>query len=76
MPLAVIGAPDATPEAVLATGKTRIYIQANIHAGEVEGKEAMLWLLRSIAKGERAELVHRTSCCSSTRSTTPTATSA
>jgi hypothetical protein len=52
--LAVYGAPDATPEKVLATGKTRIYIQANIHAGEVEGKEAMLWMLRSIAKGERA----------------------
>ena len=55
MPLAVIGAPGATPEAVLATRKTRIYIQGNIHAGEVEGKEALLWLLRSIAKGERAE---------------------
>ncbi len=55
MPLAVIGAPAATAEAVLATKKTRIYIQGNIHAGEVEGKEALLWLLRSIAKGERAE---------------------
>ncbi len=54
MPLAVIGAADATPEAVLKTGKTRIFIQGNIHAGEVEGKEALLWLLRSIAKGERA----------------------
>jgi hypothetical protein len=54
MPLAVVGAPDATPEKVLATGKTRVYIQGNIHAGEVEGKEAALWLLRSIAKGERA----------------------
>jgi hypothetical protein len=54
LPLAVIGAPDATPEAVLKTGKTRIYIQGDIHAGEVEGKEAALWLLRSIAKGERA----------------------
>jgi hypothetical protein len=54
MPLAVIGAPGAAPEQVLATGKTRIYIQGNIHAGEVEGKEAALWLLRSIARGERA----------------------
>ena len=54
MPLAVIGAPGAAPEQVRATGKTRIYIQGNIHAGEVEGKEACLWLLRSIAKGERA----------------------
>jgi hypothetical protein len=55
MPLAVIGAPDATPEAVLKTKKTRVYIQGDIHAGEVEGKEAALWLLRSIAHGERAE---------------------
>lgn len=55
LPLAVIGAPAATPEAVLATGKTRVYIQANIHGGEVEGKEAMLWMLRAIAKGEHSE---------------------
>lgn len=52
--LAVIGAADAKPATVRATNKTRIYIQGNIHAGEVEGKEAALWLLRSIAKGERA----------------------
>jgi hypothetical protein len=35
MPLAVIGAADARPETVRATKKTRIYIQGNIHAGEV-----------------------------------------
>ncbi len=55
LPLAVIGARDATPEAVKATGKTRIYIQANIHAGEVEGKEACLQLLREIASGKHAD---------------------
>jgi hypothetical protein len=54
MPLAVIGAPDASAASVLKTGKTRVFIQGNIHAGEVEGKEALLRLLRSIAKGERA----------------------
>ena len=53
LPLAVIGAAGSTPEQVLATKKPRVYIQGNIHAGEVEGKEALLWLLRSIAKGER-----------------------
>lgn len=53
LPLAVIGAPDATAASVLKTGKTRIFIQGNIHAGEVEGKEALLWLLRSVARGER-----------------------
>jgi len=55
LPLAVIGAKNATPEAVKATGKTRVYIQANIHAGEVEGKEACLQLLRAIANGQHAE---------------------
>lgn len=60
MPLAVIGAPGATAAQVIATGKTRVYIQGNIHAGEVEGKEALLWLLRSIAKGDRNEWLRTT----------------
>ncbi len=60
LPLAVIGAPGASPEQVLATKKTRVYIQGNIHAGEVEGKEALLWLLRSIARGERNEWLKTT----------------
>jgi hypothetical protein len=55
LPLAIVGkVADATPEAVKASGKTRVYIQANIHAGEVEGKEAALELLRAIASGEHA----------------------
>jgi hypothetical protein len=54
MLLAVAGAPGASAEEVLATGKTRVFMQGNIHAGEVEGKEAALMLLRSIARGERA----------------------
>ncbi len=52
LPLLVVGAPDATPEAVRSTGKTRIYLQGNIHAGEVCGKEALLMLLRRLAMGE------------------------
>ena len=54
MPLAVIGAPGATPEQVLATGKTRIYIQGNIHAGEVEGRE--LDIGRDMAQQHRSRL--------------------
>ncbi len=55
LPLAVVGkTADTRPESIAATGKTRVYIQANIHAGEVEGKEAMLELLRSVASGEHA----------------------
>lgn len=57
MPMAVVGTglKDASPASVLATGKLRVHIQGNIHAGEVEGKEATLILLRAIAQGRHAE---------------------
>lgn len=56
LPLAVVGnVADATPEAVLASGKVRVYLQGNIHGGEVEGKESLLMLLREISHGEHAE---------------------
>ncbi|HEX8385069.1 MAG TPA: M14 family metallopeptidase, partial [Rubricoccaceae bacterium] len=51
LPLVVWGAPDASAAAVRATGKTRVLVFANIHAGEVDGKEAMLILLRDLAAG-------------------------
>jgi len=52
MPLLVIGSDDPSPEGVRATGKTRIYLQGNIHAGEVAGKEALLMLVRDWIAGE------------------------
>jgi hypothetical protein len=52
LPLAVVGAPAATPEAVRRTGKIRVYIQGNIHGGEVEGKESAQMLLRGFAQGK------------------------
>ncbi len=56
LPLVVVGdVSDATPDAVLATGKTRVFIQANIHAGEVCGKEAMQMMLRDLAGGAHAD---------------------
>jgi hypothetical protein len=55
LPLAVVGAPDASPEAVTRTGKMRVYIQGNIHAGEVEGKESAMMLLRDLAQGRHPE---------------------
>jgi hypothetical protein len=54
LPLAVWGAPAATAAAVRATRKTRVLVFANIHAGEVDGKEAVLALLRELARGEHA----------------------
>ena len=56
MPLVVVGrVPNATPEAVRASGKLRVYLQGNIHAGEVEGKETLQILLREFANGQHAE---------------------
>ena len=55
LPLAVIGAPAATPEAVRQTGKVRVYIQGNIHGGEVEGKESAQMLIREFAQGKHED---------------------
>ena len=58
LPLAVVGrVADATPEAVRASGRTVVYLQGNIHAGEVEGKEALQILLREVVLGEHAALL-------------------
>lgn len=40
-----------SPEQAHRSGKPLIYVQANIHAGEVEGKEAAQMLLRDITVG-------------------------
>lgn len=58
LPLAVVGrVADASPVAVRASGKTVVYLQGNIHAGEVEGKEALQVLLREIARGRHRALL-------------------
>lgn len=40
-----------------ASGKPIIYIQGNIHSGEVEGKEALQMMLREILKGDKSYLL-------------------
>lgn len=53
LPLLVVGDVEgADAESVRASGKTRIYLQGGIHAGEIAGKEALLILLRELARGE------------------------
>jgi Zinc carboxypeptidase len=53
LPLMIFADPPiAQPREALASGKPVIFIMANIHAGEVEGKEAMLNLSRRIAGGD------------------------
>jgi hypothetical protein len=56
LPLVVVGRGLTTgsAEEVLATGRLRVLLLANSHAGEVEGKEATQMLLRSFAGGEHA----------------------
>lgn len=49
IPLLVIGKPlPASPEDMKGDKRIVIYIQANIHAGEVEGKEAVLMYARDL----------------------------
>src|SRR5262245_34763951 len=62
MPMAVVGTglKDASPAAVRATGKLRVHIQGNIHAGEVEGKESAQILLRELALGQHADWLKTT----------------
>src|SRR5688500_12988023 len=57
LPLVVAGAPSASASAVRATGRTRVLVFANIHAGEVEGKEVAQMLLREIARGHHRALL-------------------
>ncbi len=55
LPLLIVGPvspAEATPEAVRASGKLRVYLKGNIHAGEVAGKEALLQLVRELALGQ------------------------
>jgi hypothetical protein len=56
LPLVVVGdVPDARSASVLAADRVRIWLQANIHGGEVCGKEALLMLLRDLVTGEHDE---------------------
>ncbi|KPK89844.1 hypothetical protein AMJ80_09170 [bacterium SM23_31] len=58
IPLVVLANPPVkTPEEAIKSGKPVVYIQGNIHAGEVEGKEASMELMREIAFGPRQHLL-------------------
>ncbi len=46
-----------TPDEAEASEKPVIYIQGNIHAGEVEGKEASMQLIREICFGPKTGLI-------------------
>jgi hypothetical protein len=60
VPLLVIGDPvPAGPEDLLNDDRAVLYFQANIHAGEVEGKEAAQMLARDIVMAEKPEFLDR-----------------
>lgn len=46
-----------TPQQAKTSGKPIIYIQGNIHSGEVEGKEAVQILMRDILTGDKKHLM-------------------
>lgn len=51
--------PVATAEQARRLGKPVVYVQANIHAGEVEGKEALLMLLRDLAQKPQGSILEK-----------------
>jgi len=60
VPLIILGNPlPASPQALRRDKRGVIYIQANIHAGEVEGKEASLMLARDIVLAEKPSYLDR-----------------
>jgi len=57
LPLLVISEPRVTgPEDARRLGRPLVFVQANIHAGEVEGKEAVLMLARRLVDGDLTSL--------------------
>lgn len=59
LPLLILADPPiAHPREARVAGKPVIFVQANIHAGEVEGKEAMLMLARRIVLGDLKSLLN------------------
>lgn len=53
MPVLILSEPAVeSPEAARKLGRPIVYIQGNIHGGEVEGKEAALILARRLTQGD------------------------
>ena len=58
IPVAVLARPKMTTAVeAKASGKLIVYIQGNIHAGEVEGKESVMMLMRDILLGNKKHLL-------------------
>ena len=56
LPLVVVGnVSNSRPSSIRAADRVRVWLQANIHGGEVCGKEALLMLLRDLVTGARED---------------------
>jgi hypothetical protein len=59
LPLLVLGDPPAaTPTDARRSDRPIVFVMANIHAGEVEGKEALLHLARRLTTGDLQPLLN------------------
>ncbi len=58
LPLMILADPPvATPEEAAKSGKMVVFLMGNIHAGEVDGKEALLMLARDLALAKERPLL-------------------
>lgn len=58
LPLVILADPPvATPEEAAKSGKLIVFAMGNIHAGEVDGKEALLMLMRDLALAKNRPLL-------------------
>src|SRR5262249_42701612 len=58
LPLLIVADPPVrTPEEAVRSGKLVVFALGNIHAGEVDGKEALLMLARDLALAKEAPLL-------------------
>ena len=57
IPMAIVSRFGPDPATVRASGKAVVLIQAGIHAGEIDGKDATMMLLRDLAAGKPGGLL-------------------
>ncbi len=58
IPVVVMANPKiSSPQEAITSGKPIMYVQGNIHAGEVEGKEILQQLIRDILLGDKKHLL-------------------
>ena len=58
IPVLIVGNPlPKNPKDLINDKRVKVYIQANIHSGEVEGKEATLMYLRDLLKQKNPEIL-------------------